>query len=700
MKEAATESSPADVGPADPSAPRIERRTPLGGLIHAVHAVRSWFPPETGPAFWLGWLRARVASDRRAAWVAVGMAALILLPRLGSLGLWDPWETHYGEVAREMIVRDDYLYPHWEQAYFWSKPALPMWLMAAGMLVFGAEGAPMGEPLGAWTVWGVRLPFALIAVGAVWAVYRIGRHIRDPLTGVLSALVLTTSAQFIFIGKQAMVDMPFVGFMTIGLAFFIEAVFDRRSDRPATRAEKGLALGAVAVAVGAQVAIIVRDISVALTFNPLGVLKRSSVGVNVVTAVVLAYLLVGLGLWAWRVTRLSKQDCSLIGFYVCLGLAALSKGLAVLLIVPPAVVLYVLFSLDVDVLRRSRVLWGGALFLLVAAPWYTVVSLFTGRDDEGKTFVDRFWLHDNFNRVGRGVHGDRPEMGYYLEQLAYGMFPWSAVVPLSLGFAANHDPDDPRPEVRRTVLFVLLWAMWSYVAFSFMRTAFHHYILPAVPALAVLVGYWLRWVADAPTERLRGYTPLLVLMVLAVAARDLISDPQHLVSLFTYKYDREYPRDINPRLFLQILVSASVTAMVAFYFLRQKGSALLAFIATAILFGTWVSHYHFNMLSPHWSQYHLWKTYYEEREAREPVYAYQLNWRGETLYSRNTVLQIKGTGANQRMRRLVDQPGREFIITEQSRFHTLKNVLSPDKRNKLRILDRSNTKFYLCVVDD
>ena len=189
-------------------------------------------------------------------------------------------------------------------------------------------------------------------------------------------------------------------------------------------------------------------------------------------------------------------------------------------------------------------------------------------------------------------------------------------------------------------------------------------------------------------------------MILVVATRDLINHPQHLVSLFTYKYDREYPREVNPRLFLQVLIFTSVGVMALLYLVRRRAAALAAFAAMAILFATWISHYHFNMLSPHWSQYHLWETYYEERQGNEPIYAYQLNWRGETFYSRNTVLQVKESGANQRMRRLVDQPGREFIITEQSRFHTLKNVLSPDKRDKLRILDRSSVKFYLCVVDD
>jgi hypothetical protein len=52
------------------------------------------------------------------------------------------------------------------------------------------------------------------------------------------------------------------------------------------------------------------------------------------------------------------------------------------------------------------------------------------------------------------------------------------------------------------------------------------------------------------------------------------------------------------------------------------------------------------------------------------------------------------------MRSLVDKPGREFIITEQSRYHTLQGILSADKKDKIRILDRSSNKFYLCVVDD
>jgi F0F1-type ATP synthase membrane subunit c/vacuolar-type H+-ATPase subunit K len=32
---------------------------------------------------------------------------------LGAVGLWDPWEVHYGEVARTMVVKRDFVFPFW-----------------------------------------------------------------------------------------------------------------------------------------------------------------------------------------------------------------------------------------------------------------------------------------------------------------------------------------------------------------------------------------------------------------------------------------------------------------------------------------------------------------------------------------------------------------------------------------------------------
>ncbi len=667
--------------------------------LSAAETSSSAAPAQAGgassaEAAWVPWLRQKVSTERAAVTIVFVLGALVFFPFLGTLGLWDPWETHYGEVARAMIARDDYVYPYWESAYFFSKPALPLWMIALGLFVTGAESGAPGTALGSWAEWGVRMPFAIAAILALWAVYRVGTMLRDRSTGVVAAFVLASCPQFIFIGKQAMVDMPYVSMTTLGLALFCSAVFDREPDSAPTPTHRWLTVAGMSVAIFPQLILIVRELE--QTIAILGAVLGMVVGA--------AYVLF-VAKWA------SRRDAYLLGFYTCMALAALAKGLAPALVMGPTLILYMLFSWDWRLLVRSKLVLGMPLFLLVGGPWYLTLSLFKGRDDEGLTFSERFWMHDNFNRLGAGVHGDRGGVGYFMEQLAYGMFPWIALVPFAVGHAAQQArlgaeapeiaADQAEIQRRRLFLFVLVWGVWSYVAFTIGQTKFHHYIFPAVPPLAVLSAVWFMWLAESPETRLRRAVAFVVLALFAVAARDLINDPQNLVNLFTYKYDRDYPREVVARPFMGVIVGVGGAAMLFFFLVKEsKGKALAAFMLTAVVFGAWISHHHFNHLSPHWSQGHLFKTYYDEKKDGEPIYAYQLNWRGETFYSRNTIQQIKEKGANERMRELVDRPGREFIITEQSRFQTLKGVLSPDKRDKLEIIDRSSNKFYLCVVGD
>ncbi len=651
-----------------------------GAEVHQIVGSTADSEPDS-PAPWLGWLSLKFQVERHAEIAVWLLGALILLPALGSVGLWDPWETHYGEVAREMIARNDYVYPHWESSYFFSKPALTLWLMALGMFVFGVESAPSGEPLGSLVEWSVRLPFALLAMWAIWAVYRIGKQLRDRNTGLISAFVLATSAQFIFIGKQAMTDMPLVALLTVGLAFFMAAVFDEEEDAAPTQTLRILTSLGLAVAIFPQLFLIGSELK----------------GMSLVAIAVTGML--GAGLIAFVAFRASRRDCYLISFYALAGLAALAKGLAVLAVVGPVVVLYCLFSGDWRLLLRSKFYIYGLVFLLVATPWYLTLSLFKGRDDEGLTFTQRFWQHDNFNRVGSGVHGDRGGLGYYTEQLAYGMFPWAAMIPFAIGHAIRRAQDPESPMKSRATMFVLIWALWVFTFFTMSQTKFHHYIFPAVPAMALLVGLWIRWLADAPKKRLGLVLSVVVLLLLSIIGRDLLNDPGHLVNLFTYKYDRTYPREVRAHLFLGIIMGVGGLALIVAYVRKRRDQALLAYGLLAAMFAVWISHHHFNFLSPHWSQYHLFDTFYDERAPGEPIYAYQLNWRGETFYSRNTILQVKESGANQRIKRLIEQPGREFIITEQSRFQTLKSALG-EYGDKARILDRSNNKFYLIVVEE
>src|SRR5438045_8456436 len=92
---------------------------------------------------------------------------LLYVPFAGTYGLWDPWETHYGEVARQMTARRDYISLWWpgspiDSEYFWSKPVLTFWLMSLSMHVagIGSAGSPPGPlALSSAAAWALRGPF-------------------------------------------------------------------------------------------------------------------------------------------------------------------------------------------------------------------------------------------------------------------------------------------------------------------------------------------------------------------------------------------------------------------------------------------------------------------------------------------------------------------------------------------------------------
>ena len=180
-------------------------------------------------------------TDRQMTLAVLLFGMLLYLPFAGSYGLFDPWETHYGEVARQMTVRNDFVSLYWpgsplDTDHFWSKPVLTFWLMSLSMRLFGL-GQPGGSPgemaLGTSAEWALRLPFCLSALLALYGVYLVAARLVSRRAAVLSVVVLATCPMFSLVARQAMTDMPFIGPMTMALALGTLALFEEdESDLP------------------------------------------------------------------------------------------------------------------------------------------------------------------------------------------------------------------------------------------------------------------------------------------------------------------------------------------------------------------------------------------------------------------------------------------------------------------------------------
>src|SRR4051812_25774597 len=134
---------------------------------------------------------------------------LLYIPFAGTYGLWDPWESHYSEVARQMTKRGDFISLWWpgsprDADVFWSKPVLTFWLMSIGMHI-ARIGLPGGDPgemaLGTRAEWAVRTPGCLMGVLGIYAIYLVTSRFAGRRAGILASIVVGTSPMYSLIAR-------------------------------------------------------------------------------------------------------------------------------------------------------------------------------------------------------------------------------------------------------------------------------------------------------------------------------------------------------------------------------------------------------------------------------------------------------------------------------------------------------------------
>ncbi|HEY0250163.1 MAG TPA: glycosyltransferase family 39 protein, partial [Kofleriaceae bacterium] len=197
--------------------------------------------------------RARLLSDagsaRRAPHgiellLAFVVSIAVLLPGIQAYSLVDPWETHYGEVARMMLQNHDLVHMEWpggqgptENEGFRSKPVLTMWMMAAGLTSMGVakDGGYSGEMVASSrTMIGIRLPFVLSAVFGLLVMWFMLARLVSRRVAWLALLVVGSTPMFCLIARQGIPDMPHCAFVMGALSMFTLAVED--GERPVSRA--------------------------------------------------------------------------------------------------------------------------------------------------------------------------------------------------------------------------------------------------------------------------------------------------------------------------------------------------------------------------------------------------------------------------------------------------------------------------------
>lgn len=121
-------------------------------------------------------------------------------------------EGRYAEMAREMLLNQDWITPRLNDVKYFEKPPLQTWMNALTFYLFG-----VGE-------WQARLWTALCGFIGFIFTYQAAKKIFNPHVGYLAALVLGSSLYWITLGHMNTLDMGLSGMMTVSLCSLLIAL--------------------------------------------------------------------------------------------------------------------------------------------------------------------------------------------------------------------------------------------------------------------------------------------------------------------------------------------------------------------------------------------------------------------------------------------------------------------------------------------
>ena len=165
--------------------------------------------------------------------------------------------------------------------------------------------------------------------------------------------------------------------------------------------------------------------------------------------------------------------------WAAMALAVLSKGLVGIVFPGAALFLLCVVSRDFRPVARLEWLRGLPLFLLIAAPWFIAVSR------ANPEFAHFFFIHEHVERFLTTEHRRVEPWWFFIPILFLGFLPWMFLLTPAAASAWRRDGAQPDFHWRR---FLILWAGFIVVFFSASGSKLATYILPAFPALAIVIA--------------------------------------------------------------------------------------------------------------------------------------------------------------------------------------------------------------------
>lgn len=163
-----------------------------------------------------------------------------------------------------------------------------------------------------------------------------------------------------------------------------------------------------------------------------------------------------------------------------------------------------------------------------------------------------------------GMRSYQRTFDFALKETGFGLFPWSALLPLSFGsvlgraFLGHED---------RERVVIILWALVPLSVIMVTLRPFQHYLVPAAPAFAMVTAFYLDDPdADPQHRKLLAFFSLIFFVIMV---KGLLSSPASMVSYLTTdpQFAKKqggplsFPPDIQFGSFIKLLLVLNIIAL-------------------------------------------------------------------------------------------------------------------------------------------
>lgn len=180
-------------------------------------------------------------------------------------------------------------------------------------------------------------------------------------------------------------------------------------------------------------------------------------------------------------------------FFCGLALGMLAKGPVALVLCGVPIALWAIFTGNIRTTWASFSWLGGTLLVgVIALPWYILAERHT------PGFLNYFLIGEHWKRFTEsGWSGDRYGTAHAVPRgmiwlyAAAASLPWALLLPI-VAFSQRKSPlAAPPPGDRDWIRYLWTWALAPCLFFSASRNIIWTYMLPGLPALAILGAAWL-----------------------------------------------------------------------------------------------------------------------------------------------------------------------------------------------------------------